>query len=318
MFIEYPKIKRLGEEENDGILLGICHIQEKIDGANTSIWLQDGEIHMGSRTQDLSESEKGFNGFCAYARTHEGIRNILIANPTFHLFGEWLVRHTIAYKETVYKQFYLFDIFVVNESEHHFLPTKEVEHYAILYGLNFPKLFDTVENPTPEHIQTFVGKTVLGEKGEGVVIKNPDFKNKFGDACYAKIVTQEFKEDNALVFGGNNKFSDTYKEQYCVNQYMTMERVQKVMNKIQPLVDHRLGREDTARVIMTAYHDMFMEEIWGISKKFESIDFKNLSRLATRKAAKVYHDILDGHVSVAYMPSLEDEGKRMDEAKNIV
>ena len=288
-FVQYPKIKRLGEEENDGILLGTVYVQEKIDGANTSIWLEDGVIHCGSRTQDVSE--KGFNGFVEYARSNPGFEHLFTDHPTWRLYGEWLVRHTIAYNETVYRHFYLFDI--VGDGDR-MLSTEAVNKVADFYGLRRPELFATLEYPTPEAIQEFVGKTTLGDKGEGVVLKNPTYVNKFGDPSYAKIVTQEFKEDNALVFGGNNKFSETYVEQYCVNEYMTMARVQKIMNKIQPLVEKRLGREDTARVINTAYHDMFTEEIWGIAKKFESINFKQLSRLSTRKAAKIYHDILDG------------------------
>lgn len=43
MFIKYPKIHRLGKEETEGILNALCYIQEKIDGANTSIWIgEDG------------------------------------------------------------------------------------------------------------------------------------------------------------------------------------------------------------------------------------------------------------------------------------
>lgn len=32
VFKRYPKIHRLGKEENDGILFGECHVEEKIDG----------------------------------------------------------------------------------------------------------------------------------------------------------------------------------------------------------------------------------------------------------------------------------------------
>lgn len=36
-FKPYFKIHRLGKEETEGILIGECHVEEKIDGANTSI-----------------------------------------------------------------------------------------------------------------------------------------------------------------------------------------------------------------------------------------------------------------------------------------
>lgn len=295
MFIEYPKIKRLGDEETDGILFGTVYVEEKIDGANVSIWIDEDGVHCGSRTQEVTD--KGFNGFVDYVKAHDGIQKLLALNSDSRLFGEWLVRHTIAYNETVYKQFYLFDIMLPDGS---FLPREKVRQAGEVYGISMPEQFAVLENPMPDDIQKFVGQSCLGPKGEGVVLKNPGFINKFGEAKYAKVVTQEFKEDNAIVFGGNNKHSETYNEMYCVNKYMTMERIQKIMHKLQPLYDKRLSREQTGRVIQTAYHDMFTEEMWEIAKKFNSINFRHLEKLATRKAAKIFHDLLDGHVSVAY------------------
>ena len=311
MFITYPKIKRLGDEETEGILIGTVHVEEKIDGANTSIWKEaDGSIHCGSRTQDVTE--KGFNGFAEYVKNHEGIQKCLAEHPEYRLYGEWLVRHTIAYNETVYRQFYLYDIFIqdstIPEDEivtpsgqrGTFLDRDVVTAVGTTYGINMPTLFATLENPTNEQVNEHVGKSVLGPKGEGVVLKNLAFRNKFGDLRYAKLVTQEFKEDNGITFGGNNKNSDAYNEMYCVQKYMTLERIQKVMNKLQPLVDKKLGMEHTSRIIETAYHDMFTEEIWTISKKFDLINFRKLGLLATRKAAKIYHDLLAGHISIVY------------------
>lgn len=65
MLIKYPKIHRLGSDENEGILFGKCFVQEKIDGANTSIWVEGGEIKCGSRNNELSG---GFNGFKEVSR----------------------------------------------------------------------------------------------------------------------------------------------------------------------------------------------------------------------------------------------------------
>ena len=54
MFKSYPKLHRLGKEEVEGILDGYCVIQEKIDGANASIWMHDGTVHVGSRRNILA------------------------------------------------------------------------------------------------------------------------------------------------------------------------------------------------------------------------------------------------------------------------
>jgi thiol-disulfide isomerase/thioredoxin len=290
----YGKIHRLGKEETEGILEGLCHIQEKVDGANAQIWIEDGIIHTGSRTRDVSN--ESFNGLTEYARNHQGIIKLLTEYPNYRLYGEWLVRHTIQYNETVYKKFYLFDIYH-NETEC-FLDAMDVFDTAKAYGIEAVPYYGGIENPTMEQLMEFVGKSEFGDRGEGIVVKNYDFMNVFGDFNFAKIVTPSFQEDNGIAFGGNNKHSDTYWEMYIVNKYMTLARIKKVMDKTQPLVDKALDMEHIPRIIGSAYHDMLTEEIWDITKKVPKVDFKALARLAQKKARQVYVDILNGSINV--------------------
>ena len=72
----YGKIHRYGKEEVEGILEGTVVVQEKVDGANAQIWMEDGEIKVGSRNRELKPDE-GFNGFRQYVEKHEGIRSYL-------------------------------------------------------------------------------------------------------------------------------------------------------------------------------------------------------------------------------------------------
>lgn len=303
MFIKYPKIYRLGKEENDDILKQEVVIQEKLDGANTSIWIDEAGLHIASRNQEITS---GFNGFVDYVKENKGIQKLLSDHPNYHLYGEWLVRHTISYKETAYKKFYLFDILDIEKAKGKedgdlsgcFLALEEVEQIAKKYDVPFPQIF-TQGIVKEEDVKEFVGKTEFGELGEGVVIKSDTFVNKFGNHSYAKIVTQKFKENNALVFGGNNKYSETYWEMYIVNKYCSLARVQKIMNKFQPAIDERLDKKHTPRIAHTCYHDMITEEAWEIANKVNNVDFKQLKRLATKKFIQIFHDILDNNISVA-------------------
>jgi len=296
-FKQYTKIKRLGCDETDGILDGECHIQEKIDGANTSIWLgNDGSINMGSRTQNVTDGS--FRGFVEYVKNHEGINKILTNHPQLRLYGEWLVPHTVQYNETSYQHFYLFDIEDIDGKKY---KTDIVNNFADEYNIKRPHYFGVFQSPTGDQLKEMCGKSFIGEKGEGIVIKNYNFVNKFGDIQYAKLVTEKFKEDNGIVFGGNNKHSESYWEMYCVNKYMTLERVKKIMNKLQSIIDHPLSIEDTARVLNTAYHDFITEEIWAIQKKVTGdFNFKKLAGLSHKKASRIYHDILNNFNSVSY------------------
>lgn len=329
MFKKYPKIHRLGKEETDGILEGEgIVIQEKIDGANVSIWIDDeGVLHCGTRTREITE---GFNGFVDYINAHEGIKNFLTQNPQLRLWGEWLVKHTIVYDETKMRKFYLFDITtksgfqdcidcnggmkLFDDGEEKkcdkcggagSIPLPEayfgqdfVQKIAFQYDMEYPQIFGTFDNPRLEHIEEFVGQSNIGENGEGVVIKNYAHKDKWGNHCHAKIVTEKFLEDNGVAFGGNNKHSETYWEMYIVNKYMTLPRIQKQMNKLQPEIDKRLDMEHIPRIASMAYHDMLTEEIWEISKKVVAVNFKVLKRLATKKAIQIYKDVLNNTINV--------------------
>ncbi|HRF70617.1 MAG TPA: RNA ligase family protein [Candidatus Pelethenecus sp.] len=295
MFTKYPKIHRLGKEETEGILEGVCSVQEKIDGANTQIWKDEsGEIRMGSRSQEIKE---GFNGFIDYVKENESIKKLLEEHPEFHLYGEWLVKHSITYHELAYRKWYMFDIFDKNKNR--WLNTEEVNHITDTYGIFRPKYFGVFVNPTIEELKEMVGVSDLGKDGEGIVIKNRAFINKFGDNECAKIVTEKFKELNGVVFGGNNKHSDTYWEMWVVNKFMTLSRVQKIINKLQPTIDRRLDMQHLPMIMGACYHDMLTEEIWDIQKKAKKIDFTALQRISYAKAKQIFIDIINDSISVA-------------------
>lgn len=297
MFRKYDKIHRLGKEETDGIIDGPIYVQEKIDGANTSIWLDEtGWMHGSSRSRDLKGED--FNGFTPYIQSHPGIRALLEKFPNYTLYGEWLVKHTIQYKETAYKKWYMFDIYDRDIGE--YLDIQTVYDLADLYNIEVPQLFTLMEPPVSvEKLKSYVGQTILGDRGEGIVIKRTGFKNQFGDFVYAKMVSDSFKEDNSVVFGGNNKHSETYEEVYIVNKYMTLARVKKVMQKIQPEVNERLSEKHIPRVMMSAYHDLITEEAWDIAQSKKKVDLGALQRIAFKKAKQIFLDILNDSISVA-------------------
>lgn len=287
-FRKYQKIHRLGKEETDGILDGICYIQEKIDGANTSIWMDDdGVMQCGSRNRHLIDDD--FNGFVKYVKEHVGINALLEEHPDLTLYGEWLVQHTIKYSEALYKKFYLFDVCCGSGQ---FATPEEVASIAERYGINCVPTFGKFDNPSLDHVTDLAGKSKLCIKGEGIVIKNMEFINKFGELVYAKVVREDLKEMNLLVSGYNDKHFDSYNEMYFVDKYMTHGRVSKVVEKIQPVINERLDMMHIPRICETAYHDMLIEEIWDVSKKIESINFKRLKNIAYKKAKMIYIDIL--------------------------
>lgn len=293
----YPKIHRLGKEETDGILDFEVIVQEKVDGANVSIFEHEGKVRCGTRTRMLPEDES-FRGFQEAVQNNFSIAMWLSRNPECILYAEWLVKHTITYPDEAYEKLYLFDIYDKNTGE--WWSQEDVKQEAEFLGLEYPHIF-AEGNLTFEQINEFVGKSAIAPAGEGVVLKAKGFVNKFGDHCYAKVVHEKFKESNAIVFGGNNKHSETYWEMYVVNKYCTTGRVQKIMQKLQSQTEERLDMQHTSQVAGTCYHDLITEEAWEIAKKVPALDLRKLRNLCQRKFIQIYHDILNNSLSVADM-----------------
>lgn len=291
----YPKVHRLGKEETDGILEFEVVVQEKVDGANISIFQHEGKLRCGTRTRMLPEDES-FNGFQEAVQSNLNLAMYFSRNPNNILYGEWLVKHTITYPDEAYRKIYLFDIYDTVQNK--WYSQEDVQAEAEFLGLAYPHVF-MVGKVTEEQINEFVGKSAIAPAGEGVVLKYADFVNKFGDHAYAKVVHQKFKESNAIVFGGNNKHSETYWEMYVVNKYCTTARVQKIMQKIQSETEKRLDMEHTSQIAGTCYHDMITEEIWEIVKKVPELNFKKLQSLSYKKFIQIYHDILNNSLSIA-------------------
>ena len=114
-FRKYQHIERLGTDGVNGIELGICYVFPKIDGTNSSVWLNNDEICAGSRTRQLTLPNDNA-GFLGEIKDNNGIKAYLSKHPTHRLFGEWLVPHSLkTYREDAWRKFYIFDVCVDKE-----------------------------------------------------------------------------------------------------------------------------------------------------------------------------------------------------------
>lgn len=92
-FKKYQHIERFGKPDVYTIENGECYVFPKIDGTNSSVWLENGEIKAGSRNRELSLDNDNA-GFYNYIINDNSILNYLTKHPTHRLFGEWLVPHS--------------------------------------------------------------------------------------------------------------------------------------------------------------------------------------------------------------------------------
>ena len=202
-------------------------VQEKLDGSNASFTVDNGELQCFSRRKELNEKET-LNGF--YGWVHENIQeDVFDFLEDYIIFGEWLVKHKIQYKEECYKEFYVFDVY--DKEEEAYLSLKNMHRIASYLELKTVKTLLIAEPShhlnilTPQDIQDLVGKsdmTVKPNTGEGIVVKYLDGKSEHED--YYKIVSNEFKEFN------RQKMKTEIKNNDSVADYaMTRARMEKMI-----------------------------------------------------------------------------------------
>ena len=208
-------------------------VQEKLDGANASFKREGDQILCFSRNTELDESNT-LRGFSTWV--HSTFKPEDLVEGGIY-FGEWLVRHKLSYGENENK-FYLFDIY--DTEIERYISFDLVRHQAKQLKIPTVPVFYEGVFQSIEHIQSFVGKSELGEIGEGVVVKNVSYFNKHGQQQFTKFVSDQFAE-MAKVKKQIVKTSDPLGE--FIESTVTKARVSKIIHK---LVDENILKEDYA------------------------------------------------------------------------
>ena len=287
-FRKYTHVERYGNDEVQGIELGLCYVFPKLDGTNGSVWNDgEGNICAGSRNRQLTlDSDNA--GFYAAMLADDSIGEFLRYHPTLRLYGEWLVPHSLkTYRADAWRKFYVFDVW--DDEKEKYLPYDTYSEMLSTYEIEIIRPLAVIKNAAYENLLREVEQNSFlisdgGGAGEGIVIKNYAFENRFGRVAWAKIVTNEFKEKNREEFGHMEINGTKMIEQEIVDEYVTSALVNKVFAKI---VNEHQGWNSKyiPRLLQTVYYDLVNEEIWNAVKKLKSptINFRTLATLCTLK-----------------------------------
>lgn len=284
-FHKYQHVERFGTTETDGIEIGDCYIFPKLDGTNGSLWWDDG-IQAGSRNRLLTPTSdnQGFLGACMLDPRFE---QLFREKPHWRLFGEWLVPHTIrTYREDAWRKFYVFDVVYAEGEGIHYVHPDAYQGVLELFGIEYIPYTHKITNPTIDQLRAIADKNTFlmqdGAIGEGIVIKNYDYTNRFGRRTWAKIVRNEFKDTHVKTMGATVMQGESTIEQEIVDQYVTEALVRKELAKIENDND---GKPIQPRLLGVVYHAILTEETWNFVKKFKNpvIDFKRLQKLTNAK-----------------------------------
>ena len=283
-FREYMHLERYGKEKVLNIENGECFIFPKLDGTNSSVWLDNGKIQAGSRKRHLSQEEDNF-GFFKWVLKQENLINYLKENPTHRLFGEWLVPHELrTYRKDAWERFYVFDVAVevdnkLNYLHFHFYKPLLVKHniefvppIVVLKNFHYQQLVDQLKN------NDFLVEEGIGE---GIVVKNYDFRNREGRTVWAKLISSEFEEQKREKGIPRSKLL----EEVIAKQYVTTAFCKKEFAKMK----HDAGVDWTSqmspKLLDHIFSEMVREECWNFVKenKNPTINFSTLKYFVIAK-----------------------------------
>ena len=154
-------------------------------------------------------------------------------------------------------------------------------------GIDFIPPITWLENPTEDEVRAYQDScNFLTSEGcgEGIVIKNYDFVNKYGRTTWAKVVRPIAKAAIKLKHPiSGNVESD------IVEKFLTPELIQKEQAKIVADVGFDFEPKLIPRLLQTVWYVFITEELFDAIKKFRNpkIDFKILNSLVIDKIKTV-------------------------------
>ena len=286
-FVKYMHVERVNHLETEGLLDGVCYVFYKIDGTNASVWYDGEALHCGSRNRELSLDNDNA-GFMNWAVKNEKFYRLFMDYPKIRLYGEWLVPHSLkTYRDDAWRDFYVFD--VLDENGEH-VPYEDYKIIMDEYGINYIPPLAIIKNPNEETLIKCLEKTGQfllkeGEKtGEGFVVKNYDFVNRFGRVVWGKMVTNEFKEKHHKEMGAPEINNTLLVEERIVDEFITPALIQKEKAKIEN--EHGgWSSKNIPQLLGTMYYVFIQEELWTALKKHKNpkINFKLLNGMIVRK-----------------------------------
>lgn len=283
----YQHIEKIGTIETEGILNGTVHLSYKIDGSNGCVFLNDNNtLSFGSRKRQLS-LENDNMGFMASFVTNKDLYNkllnILLKHPNYIIYGEWLVPVTIKrYNNDAWRKFYIFDVLDMGSGL--YLPFDDYKELLDENGLLYIPEIAVLTNPTEDDIKCYLEKTgdflIESGLGEGIVIKNYNYRNKYGRITWAKILTEDFKNNKKESrMKSHNAKLDGDLEQLIINATLTSEHILKEKHKIEEAYGG-WSSKNISELLNRTFDEYLRDNLQIIIKKYKypTINFMKLKQ----------------------------------------
>lgn len=285
---KYMSVVRLGHKTTENVLQpgDPIIIQEKLDGANGSFKLEEGEILAFSRNERLTE-QNNLQGFYEWTQTLDA--NQLRSDVVY--FGEWLTKHKINYGDLT-KQFFLFDLYDVEKEKYiHFT---EVKKEAERLKLNLIPVFYEGEYQSLEHLESFIGQTALGvKKGEGIVVKNVDYQDVYGKQLFVKLVIDAFKEVQRIKKPRDPNVQSAEIE--AVQSVLTRARVEKWIYKLidEGALQANFVMQDMAMILKQITSRIVDDIMQEEGEQIASFDLKEIRKIIGKHLPLLVKEVIE-------------------------
>lgn len=298
MYKRYDKILNKGFKLSDFRDVGF-EVSEKLDGSNASFTYDAEEKKMRafSRNQELTEGNT-LNGFYQYVQELAGSfdEGQLKTLSEITVFGEWLTKHTVTYKDECYNKFYVFDAYDKESEFYYSYKTRAVLFNYLELEMILPEFIYTPEDIREltydeilGKIQRAVGKsdlTVVPDTGEGIVIKSLEARLLDHDPAY-KFVTDRFRETK-----GVKQQKPTGLQTHLVDYAITDARLRKILYKKldeQVLIEEDLSLQNFGKVMGAVAKD-FQDDI--LEEEMEEI-IKQIRKRIGKQMPNLLRPILE-------------------------
>lgn len=288
----YVKIHHLGHHMVENVFQGPVYVQEKIDGSQFSFLFTGNELHFRSKGAIIHPpvSDKLFKASVDSVISLVE-QNIIPQGMVFRCEAMCAPKHnTLCYVRAPKWNFIVFDIQDINSKE--FMLPEKVKEICEALGLEYV-FSEKVEISSKEDISDMMQKnSMLGGKREGLVFKNYNQFTKMGDPCFAKWVSEEFKEVHNKAFRNANPTKDDIIE-HLISQYATEQRWSKAIQHKRENGELDNSPKDIGPLMAEIQQDVLEECKEEIARKLFSFFWnKNLKRGVVRGFPEWYKNRL--------------------------
>ncbi len=171
-------------------------VEEKLDGANVTLWLQDGVVQVASRGgQDAMDRAGQLGPLRAWAsERYEALSGVMQDGSA--LYGEWLWLRHGAFYDALPDWLVLLDTW---HPDRGFLGTAERDRIALTAGLLVPPVrFQGVLGGPEDLVRLFGTSTFSSSQAEGLILRRSD-----GERC--KVVDPSWQRADDAAFGRRDR-----------------------------------------------------------------------------------------------------------------